>query len=443
MAGLENGTPGKKAGLMKTVIVGGGWSGLAAAVRLCEQGHQVHLVESARQLGGRARNVDWQGLTIDNGQHLIIGAYQRTLALLETLGAKEKRLFERRPLALALHDTRYPTLQINAGRGLPWPLSFAWRLVRDNDLTTFKQISRLFLHSRKLQAVRDITVADWLVQLGQSDRLIRQLWEPLCLATLNTPIASASAHVFTSVIRETFRYRHHTDLLIPRVPLGDLVPHYAELYIRRRGAEISLQRRVNQISIKRGKVDGVIDQDDHFIDADQVIMATPPAVTHSLLHQHIALPAVTSFPIATVYLQYPPDVYLKQAMIGLSGTLSQWLFDRSEYHPGLIAVVISGPGDHEKLSKQALIETVADEVRQIQPDIPARPDDALVIREKRATFACNVDIQCQRPNNQTEITGLWLAGDYVANPYPATLEGAILNGEQTAMQLMEHLKSSR
>jgi uncharacterized protein with NAD-binding domain and iron-sulfur cluster len=90
-----------------------------------------------------------------------------------------------------------------------------------------------------------------------------------------------------------------------------------------------------------------------------------------------------------------------------------------------------------------LLAQVAREIRQQWPQFPAMPEDGLVIREKRATFACNVDIQRQRPNNRTEITGLWLAGDFVANPYPATLEGAVLNGEQTAMKLMDHVNASR
>lgn len=131
------------------------------------------------------------------------------------------------------------------------------------------------------------------------------------------------------------------------------------------------------------------------------------------------------------------------ALAGLSGYLGQWVFDRHELSPGLITVVISGPGIHEHRDNADLISHIASEIHQCWPDVPEVPDKGLVIREKRATFSCTVDIQRQRPNNRTEITGLWLAGDFVANAYPATLEGAVLNGEQAASRLMKRVDISR
>jgi uncharacterized protein with NAD-binding domain and iron-sulfur cluster len=136
-------------------------------------------------------------------------------------------------------------------------------------------------------------------------------------------------------------------------------------------------------------------------------------------------------------------VRLKQTVIGFSGTLSQWAFDRSEQSPGVTAIVISGPGQHETLDKQTLSELVHQEIKPWLSDSLAELQDSLVIREKRATFASSVDIQQQRPNNQTGISGLWLAGDIVNNPYPATLEGAVSNGIQTAKQLADQRLRSR
>ncbi|MED5509452.1 MAG: hydroxysqualene dehydroxylase HpnE [Pseudomonadota bacterium] len=428
---------------MTTLIVGGGWSGLAAGVRLSQQGHKVHLFESARQLGGRARSVDWQGLAVDNGQHLMIGAYRQTLSLLNDIGADNARLFHRLPLNIDIHDPDYPSLRIAAGFGLPWPLSLAWRLWRDNDGSCLAQISRINLLARRFQAAQDISVASWLTQAGQSHRLVRQLWEPLCLATLNTPIKEASAAVFARVLSTTFRARSDTDLLIPRLPLGETLPRLAEHYIRQHGGQIHLQSRVENIEIEAGRVTGLVTQTGARFDADNIIVATPLAASRALLSNHLSLPDCDSFPIATVYLQYPSSYRLPAPVTGMSGSLSQWLFDRHELRPGLLAVVISGPGEHEKMTKDALLAQVAREIRQQWPQFPAMPEDGLVIREKKATFACNVDIQRQRPNNRTEITGLWLAGDFVANPYPATLEGAVLNGEQTAMELMDHVNASR
>lgn len=428
---------------MTTLIVGGGWSGLATAVRLTQMGEKVHLLEAAKQLGGRARNVAWQGLEIDNGQHLMIGAYQHTLDLLNVVGAKESELFKRQPLQLSIHHPHYPSLHMQAGHFLPWPLSVAWRLWQDNGFTVFKQVSRLLVAGQRLTNKTDMSVHTWLRQQKQSSRLIAQLWEPLCLAMLNTPIEQASAKIFARVLTETFKKRKNTDLLLPTKGLGDSLPLHAAAYIQEHGGKISLQTRVSNLVIKKGRVEGVTLDDESFLAAENIVLATSPSVSQTLLTPHIAFAAPDSYPIATVYLQYPAQVRLPEPIMGLSGTLSQWLFDRYELRPGLVAVVISGPGKHERLDKKSLVEQVSQELKQVLPSLPARADDSLVIREKRATFACTVDIEQQRPNNRTEISGLWLSSDYVSNGYPATLEGAVINGEQTATQLIEHQGLSR
>lgn len=429
---------------MTTLVVGGGWSGLAAAVQLCQQGETVHLIEASKQLGGRARNVSWQGLTIDNGQHLLIGAYQHTLAILNTIGAKESDLFQRQPLKMAIHHPHYPTLHINAGHTLPWPASVAWRLCIDNGFAVFVQVSRLLVASQRLKTMSsDLTVKAWLTKHKQSVRLIEQLWEPLCLAMLNTPIDSASAKIFASVLADTFKTRQNTDLLIPTTALGDSFPRHAAAYIQQHGGKISLKTRVKSLKIENNSIHGIYTDDNTLISANKVVIATSPNSSQALLSSHLDFSEPGSYPIATVYLQYPSTITLPDPIIGMSGTISQWLFDRQQLSPGLIAVVISGPGEHEHLKKAALVEQVAQELKRLLPQLPFPPKNSLVIREKRATFACNVDIERQRPNNRTEITGLWLAGDYIANGYPATLEGAIINGVETARQLIAHQHISR
>lgn len=428
---------------MTILVIGGGWSGLTAAVRLTQHGHSVQLLESAKQLGGRARSVDWQGLEIDNGQHLLIGAYHRTLSLLSTLGANEQDLFQRRPLGIEIKDVDYPSIHLNAGRYLPWPLSLLWRLCRDNDLSIVSQIARLSLQAQRFNQKQDQSVADWLKANNQSARLTRQLWEPLCLATLNTPLSTASAAVFATVLKDIFRRRCDSDLLIPIQPLGQTLPAYAERYIQTHGGQIRLQQRVKEIRIDKQRVSGVVTQQGEYIRAEHIIVATPLDISRQLLVSQLELPESASHPIATVYLQYAAQTRLTRPVIGLSGTLSQWVFDRHDLRPGLLSVVISGPGEHQAWDKQTVCNQVAAELEQLLPTITSRPTESWLIREKKATFSCTVDIQSHRPNNRTEITGLWLAGDYVANPYPATLEGAVVNGEQTAMQLIEHLAAGR
>lgn len=131
-------------------------------------------------------------------------------------------------------------------------------------------------------------------------------------------------------------------------------------------------------------------------------------------------------------------------MIGLLDTTSQWVFDRGLYgaeHAGLMAVVISGPGEHMALSNPALGTRVVNELGQIFTDWPAPlhdPADAVIIREKRATFSCRTGINSMRPAATLPVQGAWLAGDYTDTGYPATLEGAVRSGMQCARALMEY-----
>jgi len=425
---------------MTVLIIGGGWSGLAAAVTLSQQGQSVHLIESAKQLGGRARNVQWHDQTIDNGQHLMIGAYDHMLAMMQIVGLNANEVFDRYPMDITIVDTDYPPLTLSANSRLPWPLSLVTNLIRSAGINGFYCVAKLQANIPKLLSGKDITVQQWLGALNQSDRLIKQLWEPLCLATLNTPIVHASAHLLATVIQDSLgKGQKSADSLIPRLPLADVFPHAAADYIQQNGGSVSLKTRARQLVIEHNKVTGIICQDGNMLMADNIIVATSPSQSTALLADLISINKADEYPICTVYLQYASHCRLCKPMFGMTGTLSQWIFDRSEQTPGLMAIVISAPGEHEKMDNQQLVEHVCQEVHRLFPEFPESIEDSLVIREKRATFACPVDIEHRRPSSQTTINGLWLAGDYIANGYPATLEGAIRNGESCALKLLNHL----
>jgi len=422
---------------MTTLIIGGGWSGLAAGVCLTQQGHTVHLIESAKQLGGRARNVSWQDHTIDNGQHLMIGAYDHMLAMMHVVGLSPEDVFNRYPMDITLYDTQYPPLNLSANSVLPWPLSLAWNLICSAGFFHFYSVIKLQASIPKLLSNDDISVNEWLDLTNQPARLVSQLWEPLCLATLNTPLDHASAHLMATVLQDSLgKGKQAADALIPRVPLADVFPHAAAKYIEQAGGTISLKTRAKQLIIEQGKVSGIMTQDGNTLSADNIIVATSPSQSEALLTEHLTIKHADEYPICTVYLQYSIDTRLEKPMIGMTGTISQWIFDRSEQTPGLMAVVISAPGKHETMTNDELVKKVCLEVHQLFPKLPPFTTNSLVIREKRATFSCTVGIEKQRPSSQTNIHGLYLAGDYITNAYPATLEGAIRNGEGCAQLLL-------
>jgi len=428
---------------MTTLIIGGGWSGLAAAVRLTEQGHAVHLVEAAKQFGGRARNVTWQGKMVDNGQHIMIGAYDHMLAMMRLIGVDAESVFNRIPLDISIHNPSYSTLQLSGKSRLPWPWSLAWNLIKSAGLNNLKSLVVLQKDIPRLLADKDITVLEWLLDAKQPERLIEQLWQPLCLATLNTQVHKASAQVLAIVLRDSLGQDEPTaDLLIPTQPLGSLFPQAAVDFIRQKGGKLSRQTRIAEIVIEEGQISGAITTSGQFLDSENIIVATGPDQTAQLLTAHVKFPRPTQMPITTVYLQYPEHCRLPKPLLGMTGTLSHWLFDRSQQHPGMVAVVVSSSGPHEKMSKEALVQHVCEEIHQLLPTLPNKANEGFVIREKRATFECTVENHRNRPRCQTKIPGLWLTGDYILNDYPATLEGAIRNGEHSANLLLSHLTSS-
>jgi squalene-associated FAD-dependent desaturase len=287
----------------------------------------------------------------------------------------------------------------------------------------------------------DCSVAELLERYDQTDRLIRLMWRPLCLAALNTPPERASANVFLAVLRDSLgAKRAASDMLIPRHDLTALLPDAAAGWLAQRGAQVRLGRRVQELA----QVDGgwSVTADDAAERFDAVVLATPATATRHLI---AALPgmeatvamldALTYEPITTCYLQYAARTRLAQPLHALeddpeAGRWGQFVFDRGQLdaaQAGLFAVVVSASGDAAALPQEALAEAVAAQLAEAfaRPDL-AVPSWSRVVTEKRATYACTPALA--RPANATALPGLALAGDYTAGDYPATLEMAVRSG---------------
>lgn len=416
------------------VIIGAGWAGLSAAAELAAHGVPVTVLETARQLGGRARSVSRNGLQLDNGQHILLGAYRETLRLMRKVGVDIDRALLRLPLRLFT-----PGHLDLAAPALPAPLHLlAALLTADGLLWSERRAAVRFVIGLRLNGFKSPTnqnVAELLA--GQPEKLVRLLWEPLCLAALNTPISTASAQIFLNVLRDSFsRVRSDSDLLLPRADLSALFPQAAARYIEQRGGKIRLGAAVSSIM---PEANGVMVDGKNFSHA---ICAVAP---HSLLRLlgHLpemaeALAAVSRFtyqPIATIYLQYPRNIALPFPMLGLTGGHAQWVLDRGalDGQRGLLAVVVSAEGPHLRLGHEALAAAAHEELQAMLGNLPL-PRWQQVIVEKRATFACTAGLR--RPPPATPDKRIFLAGDHIAGDYPATLEGAVRSGVQCAQLLI-------
>ncbi|APZ42451.1 hydroxysqualene dehydroxylase HpnE [Acidihalobacter ferrooxydans] len=422
------------------VIVGAGWAGLSAAVELSAQGHAVSLLETATVSGGRARSVRHAGRTFDNGQHLLLGAYRETRALLDRLGVPEEDVFARMPLELLMHDDA-PNghLHIRAGR-LPGRLHLAQGLLGAAGIALPERWRWLrAAHRLRRPPPATSTVSAWLEATAQPPRMRRQVWEPLCLAALNTPARTAAASVFHRVLDEALANRRQSALLIPSRALGRVLPEPAQAYLRAHGADIRHGSRVKHLLVQGGSVSGVALRSGDIIPATTVILACGPWETARLLTPHAETSALAArisrlqaLPIVTVYLDYDPEIQMQPAMRGLLDGPLQWVFDRGfGGEPGVIAGVISGPGPHRALDNAALIDAAVRQLNRLFPEW-GRPRASWVIREQRATFAATPDAETLRPAPETALKGLWLAGDYLSTGLPATLESAVRSARDCA-----------
>ena len=421
---------------LKVGIIGGGYAGMAAAVELAARGIPVTVFESAQQLGGRARGVLYRDTQLDNGQHLLLGCYRETLRLIERVGGNIEQDFLRLPLQLDLHGH----FSLKAPH-LPAPFHLLLALLSSRGLGWRERIKAarfmLTLREMKFCLPHDMTVSELLARYGQDANLTLKLWEPLCIAALNTPIRKASAQVLLNILRDALnRTRADSDMLLPRLDFSTLFPQRAAAYIEQHGGKVHLSCGVDAIVVHDDAIELVTAQGRQRY--SHVICAVSIGSADNLLRPLPALAATTAQiaaleqqPIYTVYLQYPAEVSLPHAMIGLHHCHSQWLFDKGRIagQLGLLAAVISAEGLHQQLSQNELAQQVIAELRT-EFGIVQQPQWCKVIAEKRATFCCAPGLQ--RPAQRTAIPNLLLAGDYTAGAYPATLEGAVVSGVSAA-----------
>lgn len=424
---------------VNVAIIGAGWAGLAAAVVLAQAKVPVTVFEAARHLGGRARTVEIEGMALDNGQHVLIGAYRETLRLMRAVGADPDRLLARQPLAI-----EYPgKFRLRVPRRTA-PLHLAEALLTASGLSWGERLAAVrFIKAMRSKAYRipiDMPVAALLAQHRQSGALARYLWEPLCVSALNTPATSASAQTFLNVVRDGLDGAcEASDFLIPRADLGKLFPEPAAAFVR-----------ANAGLVKLGTPVGALDKTNQgfVLDAgperySHAVLAVGPHQIDTLLDRFEKLAplrqgvaALAYEPIYTCYLQYPQNVSMPQPITGFDGGSIQWIFDRGRLNgaAGLLAAVISARGAHQGTTQDVFANAIHRELCVFQPGLPA-PLWSRVIAEKRATFSCRPGVV--RPANQTAVEHLYLAGDYTASDYPATLESAVRSGTLAASLVIQ------
>ena len=465
--------------MKKLTIIGAGWSGLACAIAATQAGWQVELFEAASEAGGRARSLEqsFAGVPLDNGQHILLGAYRDTLALMCTVGVNPDDVLLRLPLDLRTAD----------GLGFQLPTSvldglanvFAYPATTDSVLTSSSTVSpsakffitlaaslkllvgvsfakgwgnqdkwRLIQACWRWQVAGFTCDATWSVsQLCEAaqltPRVMRGLIEPLCLSALNMPIDGASAAVFLRVLRDAmFSAVGSSDLLIPKKDLGALFPQACLKWLRQRGAQIHLAKRFTQEDLAQWLAEPY-----EVTTNKRALVLACPALEAARLTQTIApswsakAQALSHTAIATVYLQCHDAGFrgLDRPMVALHmqpNAPAQFVFDRGALcqQTGLLAAVVSASeGEREQIALQVQ-QQVADQLGLQQLSV------VQTVVEKRATFACLPNTfdgphQVGVKPDTSVAQNIFACGDYVRGPYPSTLEGAVRSGQQVVRYL--------
>ena len=430
---------------MRIAVVGAGWAGLAAAVRATQAGHGVTLFEAAGMPGGRARSDDAGDGATDNGQHILLGGYARTLELMRTVGVDVDRALLRVPLRVTYADGSGFALSPTG----PRLIAAARALLGARGFGLGDKLSAVAMalawQWRGFRCPPSMTVAG-LLRHAPTGGVRRRLIEPLCVAALNTPMDEASAQVFLAVMRDSlFGARDASDLLLPRQPLARLLPLPAVDWLRAHGATVHLRRRVTGLARDddRWRVDCAPGADDLREPAppfDQVILATPASdaarLAQSLAPAWSAVAAALAHePIVTITLTAAPRAW-PAPMLALDSNEAdapaQFAFKLGAQPVGAdrVTLVVSAAGRWLAHGGDAVAAAAVAQYRR-GFDIAAHEPVTLesVRADKRATFRCTAGVI--RPAMDI-LPGLRAASDWVAGPYPATLEAAVMAGEAAA-----------
>jgi len=402
-------------------IVGAGLAGLSAALTCLGSGRAIVVHELARHAGGRCRSYfePALGLTIDNGNHLLLSANEAALSFLRTIGSEGKLAgpneakFAFADLASDEHWVLHP----NEGP-IPW-----WIFAKDRRVPGTGPLDYLSV-MRLLFPGRDESI-DKIVDC--SGVLYERLSRPLFLAALNTEPREASALLAGAILRETLaRGGRACHPLIASEGLGPAFIDPALSYLERHGAKICFMHQLRRVEVAAGKVK-LLDfgeERSEIAASDAIILAVPASVARLMLPDLDAPEAFRAIVNAHFKIAPPKDF---PRLLGIVNGTAEWLFA----YPDRISATISAADRFVETAREELAQAIWQDIAKVtgmRGDMPPWH----IVKERRATFAALPEENAKRPHAETRLSNLFLAGDWTATGLPATIEGAIRSGKTAA-----------
>lgn len=441
----------------RLAIVGGGLAGLATAAALADRGLEITLFEGRPRLGGRASSfVDpATGEPVDNCQHVSMSCCTNLTDFCRRVGTDD--LF--RPAdEMVFLDPEGRTSRLKAGP-LPAPLHLSGGFLRARYLSLAERLRVAFAMACLRWAPTDSSepFGSWLKRHGQTDRAIDRFWGSVLVSALNERLDQMDLGHARKVFLEGFlRNRIGYRMELPTVPLGELYGNRLEDWLAKKGVEVRLKSGARSVELgPDGRVAGLVLRDGRSVPADFVVSAVPfdraPALMGETLANRLPglahLSSMKSSPITGIHFWFDRPVCPFEHVVTLGRTV-QWVFNHTalqgrespEGGGQYLQLVVSAAYDLVGLDRQQIQDLALNDLAAIWPAVrEARLVRSWVVTEHGATFAVRPGIDRLRPSQRTVVPGLFLAGDWTATGWPATMEGAVRSGYLAAEAILQDL----
>jgi len=421
------------------LIIGGGLAGLSSAIHSSKSGHKVELIEASPKLGGRVysfldKNTNTE---IDNGQHILMGAYKNTFEYLEIIGS-ENIPFYQSNLDVNFVKRGGKKFDLKAPNWI-YPINLTRAILSFNALNFSEKFSVLkFIATIDfgLKNKISLSVIDWMLQKKQSSNTIKSLWEVIGIGALNTKLNEASAGVFQSLMQKIFfRGNKSSTIVLPVVPLSSLFIKPTIDYFEKSGIKYSLSEKLIGIGSMNGKINIVFTNKREIKEFDKLIFALPPHSIGQIESNEELLSSeiqnMETSPIITIHIWEKIPTF-KRKFVALIDSKVHWIFDNGDH----LSIVISAADELSNQNSNEIFKVVSKELSDYFDDFTnSNVKHFKIIKEKRATLKCTAKNEQIRKSIVPKFANLYFAGDWTNTGLPGTIEGAILSGKLVANQI--------
>ncbi|PID61585.1 MAG: hypothetical protein CR986_02715 [Ignavibacteriae bacterium] len=427
--------------MKKCIVVGGGLAGISASVYLKNLGYDIELLEASPKLGGRTYSFfhNKTKTEVDNGQHLMIGAYEETIALLKIIHAQNIPEYQKY-LNVAFLDKYKKKYYLNAKNKI-YPFNLLRAILNYKRLNLKEKISVIKFLLKNFLSKKDLTnktVSNLLLENNQSENVIKSLWELIGVGALNTKLEKASAEIFSILLNRIFFSGNKASTFVfTSKPLNKLFVEPVKRYFKENNIKLSLSERVNKIEIHNNKVSIIKTNRRIITDFDKIIFAVPAFAIKKIVSNQKILPDdilnLEASPIITIHIWTDKKLF-NERVIGFIDSQIDWIFNNVSHY----SVIISAADNLLKKNNNEIIGIVKSELNQFLLNFKdVKILNFLIIKEKRAAHLSTPKNEKLRKEIESKIENLFFAGDWINTGLPSTIESAILSGRLLKKRIEE------